>query len=500
MRLRSFGYLACFMRSVARIGIVVSALSGCATIEHLTEHQTPGHSRVQGNDIATVDTSLALRCMDNMLSEYGVRDLSILVEDLADPDHQFGGGNREMLVTVLSELTRRSEAIRLVAPTKNWDKTANVLAEVSRRAPIALAPQFALRGSLFSQARRAVLGVDMTLLTTSDMTLVPGMSSRNTVRMLAGSRAETDKFGMTFPLAATDQFDALRQLVQLSSIELIGRLARVPYWICLGSDGSNSQVAAEQQNWYDAMAAEPVELIGYFQRQMRLRQVYDGPFDGGVNAPFKQSVAAYRAALGLSSEPKLSLDFFQAYLAADHHQLGAKVARSTGRDDQGIKHAVVDARLAARPNALDPITANAKPPLSLELIPANSSNRYAAAEPVHFVVKTSRTAHVYCFLHDEQGQILRFFPNRFQLDARVTTGGLQLPGPLPFQIRMNYRRTPETVACYATDGDVLSKLPGGLNAGDLTPLPATNLTQVHDAFAAVSGGAIAHKALLMQPR
>lgn len=500
MLLRNFGYLACFAQSVARIGILVSVLSGCAAIKPLTEQQAPGDARVQGNDVATVDTSLALHCMDNLLSDYGVRDVSILVEDLADPDRQFGGGNREMLVSVLSELARRSAAIRLVTPAKNWGNTANVLAEASRRAPLALAPQFALRGSFFSQARRTVVGVYLALLATSDMTLVPGMSSRNTVRMLPGGRAEIYKLGMTFPLAASDEPDALGQLLQLSSIELIGRLARVPYWTCPGSDGSNLQVAAEQQNWYDAMASEPVELIRYFQRQMRLRHVNDGPLDVGVNEPFKQSVAAYRAAFGLSSAPKLSQDFFQAYLAADHHQLGATVARNTGRDGQGISHAVVGAQLAARPNALGSVTANAKPSLSLELIPANTSSRYAAAEPVRFVVKPSRAAHIYCFLHDEQGQIVRFFPNRFQLDSRVTTDGLQLPGPAPYQIRMNHRSTPETVACYAADGDVLPKLSGGLNAGDFTPLPATNLAQVRDAFTAVSDGAIAHETLLMQPR
>jgi len=35
------------------------------------------------------------------------------------------------------------------------------------------------------------------------------------------------------------------------------RLARLPYWSCFGAAASDPEVAAEMQDWYDAMAARP---------------------------------------------------------------------------------------------------------------------------------------------------------------------------------------------------------------------------------------------------
>src|SRR6185295_3924196 len=155
---------------------------------------------------------------------------------------------------------------------------------------------------------------------------------------------QIQKFGMRFRLADSGSDTpslALRGLVELSSIELVGRLAKVPYWTCLGTTDDDPAVAAEIRDWYDAMAARPAEIIEYFQAQMRLRRLYDGPIDGVVNPLIKDAVARYREALGLSREPKLSQEFFKAYLKANHHETEAKVRPS----------AVAAANPAAPPSA-----------------------------------------------------------------------------------------------------------------------------------------------------
>src|SRR5688572_2788834 len=56
----------------------------------------------------------ALRCMDTLLLEHGVRDLSVIVEDLADAAQQRAqAGSKELLVGAVSDMTQRSRAIRL---------------------------------------------------------------------------------------------------------------------------------------------------------------------------------------------------------------------------------------------------------------------------------------------------------------------------------------------------------------------------------------------------
>src|SRR5947208_653200 len=78
-------------------------------------------------------------------------------------------------------------------------------------------------------------------------------------------------------------------------------------------------------DWYEGMAAKPNEIIAYFQLQMRIRRVYDGPVDGVVNPQIKEAVARYREALGLSHEPKLTFDFFKGYLTAKHEELASRI-------------------------------------------------------------------------------------------------------------------------------------------------------------------------------
>ncbi len=440
------------------------------------------------------DFAAARRCMDNLLLDHGARDLSVIVEDLVDPTRRAGAGTKDLLVSAVSDMTQRSRAIRIVASGKDWGRTLDHLAQAPQ--PLAVQPQYALRGSVSGsddagKSGASTLGLDLTLLTTQDMSVVPGTASHNAVTLPergsgAAGRAEIRKFGMRFSLAAAGgdtQAQALRALVDLASIELFGRLAKVPYWTCLGATAADATVAAEIQDWYDAMAARPAEIVTYFQQQLRGRGVYDGPIDGAVNPSLKEAVARYREALGLTREPKLSVDFFKAYLGADHHGLVAKVP-------------VPAETFAVAAPAAAPVA-----PLALRIAAGSEARRFARGEAVQLTIRPSRDAHVYCYLQDENRKITRFFPNRFQRDSRVQPAtGLQLPGAMRFEIVMNPRGVPETVSCFATERDVLTQLPAGVNAGDFAPLPVASLDQVHSAFVKVAGATLARDSFQIRPK
>jgi hypothetical protein len=423
----------------------------------------------------------ALRCMDGLLLDHGVRDLSVIVEDLADPSQQKAqAGSKDMLVTAVSDMTQRSRAIRLVASNAEWGQTVALMNQAQKRDPYAVAPQFALRGMLRSLDGGRTLGLDLTLLTTQDMSVVPGTATQNAA-LLKNGNAEFVKFGQAIAVPAGGEAHAQRALAELAAIELFGRLTKVPYWSCLGANADNPAVAAEIQDWYDAMAARPAEIVTYFQQQLRIRQAYDGPIDGTVSASFKDAVVRTREALGLSREPKLSLDLFKAYLGADIPGLQAKI--------RGTAPATV-------PAAAVPTT-----PLTLRVASSSDSRRLSRGEAVQLSIRPSRDAHVYCYLQDEKHQVTRFFPNRFQRDSRVQPAtGLQLPGAMRFELAMNTRGVPETVACFATERDVLAELPPGINGGDFQPLPVATLDQVRQAFVKASGGTLAHESLELRSR
>lgn len=521
--------------SLARFGAVaaavIAALAGCATAP--AERPAERAPAASAPPAASRQASFAagLRCMDTLLLDYGTRDVVVMVEDLADQTQRAKSGTKDILVAVVSDMTQRSRAVRLIASGKDWGNTVNHMSQAPRRETAAVVPQYALRGSLTQLD--TTLSLDLTMLTTQDMSVVPGTATRNSVVLgkrgtgLDG-RAEIRKFGVNHAFSTRPEdivAESTRAVVELAAIELFGRLARVPYWTCLGVADSNEGVSAEIQDWYDTMAARPAEIIRYFQSQMRLRRAYDGPVDGAVNPQFRESVGAYREALGLSREAKLSLDFFRAYLGADHVQMQARVAAAQTASQApvqatpqaapanvpgqpSLQPATIATSPAAAGSTAAPVAAAIAPAdrterntLGLRIAAANDARRFARGEPINLTIRPSRDAHVYCFLQDENRKIIRFFPNRFQRDSRVAqAAGLQLPGAGRFQIVMNNNGKPETVSCFATDRDVLAQLPTGINSGDFEPLGATSLDQVRSAFARIAGSGMAHEQFTLQAK
>ena len=123
---------------------------------------------------------------------------------------------------------------------------------------------------------------------------------------------------------AEGQVQALRNLVELAVVELFGKLTKTPYWKCLGGDPEkNEEIRLEMADWYYAMAVSRVELIGWFQNQMRQRGFYDGPVDGQFNPAIDEAISNYRAALGMSRKALLDEALFKAYLTADHSKIPA---------------------------------------------------------------------------------------------------------------------------------------------------------------------------------
>ena len=276
----------------------IAALAGCASLDDdLPAHKPPeGRSGLAMSPLP--DHSGALRCMDDLLLDYGTRELAVAADELVDPARKTAG-YRYLLLSAASDMSKRSRAIRVVAQGTEPGASRS------------LKPQFVLRGSI-SRAQDRTMGLDLMAVTVQDGTVASGVTNRK------------------FRSDAADEL-VLRSLVEAASIEVFGRLAKVPYWSCLGQRSDDPAVSAEISDWYDTMATRPKEIIEYFQGQLGLRGAYAGPVDGSVSAEFNDSVARYREALGLSREPRLTKDFMQAFLAADHRAVKAKLAPAANK-------------------------------------------------------------------------------------------------------------------------------------------------------------------------
>ncbi|MCB1910213.1 MAG: DUF4384 domain-containing protein [Rhodocyclaceae bacterium] len=472
------------------------SLFGCAAIDVKTETLEKTEAirigpEAQPHRSITGFTD-ALRCMDITLSNYGVRDVSVLAEDVLDQTKKVNAGTSDMLITAVSEMTKRSRAIRLVAFGQDSRNLITFLQQAESKSAYSVKPQFDIKGSITQldenliqkqtdaglgfdsgasfgigagiakDAATNILALDLTMLDTEDFSVLPGVTSRNAVVIFKeGSGFDADatirKFGVNYNMSlsrAEGQSQALRNLVELAAIELFGKLTRTPYWKCLGATGDEPEIRREIRDWYSGFVARPPQLTAWFQNQLRLRGYYRGFVDGVNSRELRDAAVGYRKALGLPEEGGLDLEFFTAYLAADH------------------------ANVMARASTPFPMTLSANYGQTL----------FQPGERIDLVLQTGVDAYVQCYLQDENGQIQRFFPNRFQRDALVKANDpLYLPGSMLFEFVANRQGIQETVTCFAAENDLMQMLPGPIVGTDFENLPVSSLEQVRDAYRRAAG-------------
>lgn len=519
------------VRHLALAGL--ATLAGCGslevkqpTVEQTTEIRKGPEDRPQRS---ITGFSQALRCMDTVMLDYGVRDMTMLTEEITDETKKLNAGTRDMLISAVSDMSRRSRAVRLVAFGKDTMNVISFLATAQSAAAYQAVPLYDIKGSVsqfdenliknqkdlgigfspffnFGIARDAassMLALDLSVLTTSDMAVLSGVTSRNSVVILKQGRgldgdAAYHKFGINYSMnlaRAEGQSQALRGLVELAVVELIGKLTKTPYWTCLNvtDPKANDETRLEMFDWYHAMAATRVELIAYFQNQLRRRAFYDGPIDGEFNPAIDEAISNYRAELGLSREAVLNDEFFYAFLAADHTKIK--------RPEQPARYVAPPPAAAALGSPPAPAPASPAPPLKLSLTTLKQQTRFARGESINFALAPSQDAHVYCYLQDEEAKVIRFFPNRFARDSRIAAAQpLTLPGAMRFQLTMNQKGVPETISCFATPRDVLASLPQTLVGTDFEPLPGATLDLIRAAFDKVSGGTLAQENFRVQTK
>jgi hypothetical protein len=453
----------------------------------------------------------SLRCMDNLMATYGVRDLLVISDDIEDKTGKVAAGAKDMLISAVSDMSRSSRAIRLIAWGRNeGSHLYNFMENAGNKGEsFRLRPKFGIRGSISqydenvaqktaggalslapfldlgktSTASASILGLDLTVIEIEDLTVVPGATSNNTVQIVRSesateAAAEYSKFGINFEMSlqrSQGLSQALRSLVDLAAIELFGKLTMTPYWTCLGSTSDVPEIKAEIGDWFSNLVKDSNYYVSYWQGQMRLRGLYSGEINGSSNGALSEAVGIYGEVLGFgtyesSKRIQPDLNFFTAYLNADHNEIAPKAQALLASWQKKTPGSAVSVAAA---------------PISLQIddLRAAGGGYFRPGESIVLQVTPSRDAYVYCFMQDENNAIMRFFPNRFGGgDAFVTPRGMNLPGKGGFSIDANTRGSRETIACYATERDVFTALPENIAAGDFEALPVKGMAELSAAF------------------
>jgi peptidoglycan hydrolase-like protein with peptidoglycan-binding domain len=449
----------------------------------------------------------ALRCMDTQFRTYGVKNVSVIIEDIPDQTKKVNVGGREMFVSATSQMTRSSRAIRLIP----YDGNRRVFQDLFKgQDDIASKAAFAIQGSI-SQFDEALLkkqrdggiclgvlciggadsdsfsgmSVDMSVLNVrDDLTLVPGAISKNFVLIRkSGKGADADlnykKFGINFNFTATQSDgngQALRNLVELSAIELFGRLMKIPYWECLGVPATDEGVVSEIEDWWDMLQGDVPSLVTYLQIQMQTRGLYKGEIDGVITDELERAVRAYKGVMGLKEDLTLDAEFFRKYLTSKHAELtpkalarlkeintaegplpapAAATAQAESAPEKKADAAPVQVAVASPgPAAAQKPAAAARAALTVQGTKGPQYS-YKRGEPLDVDVAVFSQGFLYCFLLDENRTVSQFFPNPVQPSGAVTPGTRMLfPGRFPFQFLASAKGATETVACFTTAKDL----------------------------------------------
>lgn len=462
-----------------------------------------------------------LRCMDDLMHRFGVRDVSVMVEEMQDQSRRLGAGTRDMMVSAFADMTRRSRGVRLVTFGQDNQNVVQLLSLAQRLNDFKVVPQYDIRGSItqfdedvsrrqagvglvsaviapfiggFNRSKQtSVMGFDASVVNTGDLSLVPGASSKNTVVLtkddtsVGNGQAQISNGSLGLNIAVTNSeglAQSLRNMVELSTIELTGKLLRLPYWNCLNLDVAHAEVQREIDDWFFSMEDTP-ELTRFFQEQLRNRKFYDGPADGKPNAAYLEALAAHRKAQGLPPEGDPDAALLRAFLLLPVPKAPAKPFVAAKAE------AVAEAGPAAAEGA-----AGKEIKLSVQL----TKTRYRKGEPIELTVNTAQPAYVYCYVQSPaSGKIQRIFPNRFMRDPHLEANTpLILPGAQGFKVSAGGEGAKQqAVGCLAAHREVYNELPPTLRWGDFEDIRLGTFEEIREAFAQIAKAPVALEGALI---
>jgi len=515
------------MLAVGCFTVLHCVLVSCAAL-HPAPSQAYETVRPQTPPARTITGfSEALRCMDELFTAYGlgiqgIGKVYVTSQGLLDKTGQISPDpmvdQREMLISTISKMTARSEAfvfvnynprdpeelykhLSLVAGDKSQDfvlPNYEIVAAITELNDNVSSAAFGLsvtatdalnEGGLgFSKDQAVtVLAVDFNVNHALTRQVLSGVTATNMIalarRSIAGNvNALIKKVGVSFNVSLDRNEGvgaALRTLTELSLIEVLGKLAKVPYWQCLSIDQTQPEILTMTSDWFATMS--DTERVTFVQRGI-VQQGYSQEVPSGTLTPAtREAIARYQAAVGLIPSGRIDLALYRQLISRDRYAQGKPMAETAVQ--------------LTPPSAQAP----AEPVLRLTLTtPRGTAPIYQVNEQLALSVQVSHDAYLYCYYQDGQQRISRVYPNRFQPHAYVRAQQVvTIPDGQQFALVLDTAHVTEAVLCVASVEDVEVWLSHPLRA-ELETLPFKNLEEVTAALHRHSSPTIAEARLRVQ--
>jgi peptidoglycan hydrolase-like protein with peptidoglycan-binding domain len=461
--------------------------------------------------------SASLRCMDDLFLQFGRTNNFLTSQGIPDETGQVRAGTKEMLISAVSAMSVKSNAFSFVDFDQgqvdiDWLQKASAAPGSLLPADFTI-PNFYIRGAvtqldsdvisdsagaqlrvaavnLGASAEQAVsvVSIDLNIGNVQSRRMYPGISASNSIAVrrsgaAAEGGAQLETYGVNFNLALNKNegvAQAVRTLVELSTIEVLGKLVQVPYWRCLQIEQTNPEIVAISRSWFESMGEK--ERVSFAQRALKGVGRYDGPITGTLDAATREAIGAYQAEQRLIADGRVNYDLYAALISGD-----LALGKSPPAEAPSVPY---------RPAAL-PV----RPPIVLTASTAKApQHRYSAGEPFTVTLRSTAEAFAYCYYRDASGSIVRIFPNQFQPDPLIEADQVvQIPtAEAGFELVPAQPGSREEVLCLATDRDVGILLPAALKAADLAPLPVGSVEELRTSFELAGKAPVASSRIILQ--
>ena len=464
-----------------------------------------------------------LACMDRMLAAEQVPSTLVAVKGIPDPSGLFSTGTKEMVITALSRMSRTSQAFRVVdyeVDALKQDTVQTMTSLLLNNGQIELRkPQIYVSGAIsfgdktvvskrksigVSTANTdtgyswdllgTVVGLDLHLGDMNSRTLYPGLDSANELVVATGGRSveiggratglprHIYRMGVQFEVAAEvnqGAGGAVRLLVDLATIELVGKWAKVPYWQCIDYEQNHPEFKRQMRTWFDEQSA--VDRVTLAQRVLRAEGAWSGPVDGNDSTQLRNALATYQAALDLTPVGVVN---FETYAGLLRSYVGM-----TAEDKLASSYSPQSDELQPREHAL-PKNEPAHDGLALSLL-GQKEPLLQVGSSVVVRIAPARTGFLYCYYKDAANVVSQIYPNP-QQQAVVAQGKIGLMVPDVSQANSflieTARAGSEQVYCAQTIKPLTGRIHAGLTEAKLSPIPSiTTIEAVQQQIAAQEG-------------
>lgn len=519
--------------------LVVLLLSGCAApMNPRKDAEFQSYAYTTNRPVIRPTRSLSsfsesLMCMDRMLRESQLPTTLITSKSIPDFSSRVPAAAKDMIITALSQMSRLSHAFRYVdyeVDIARQDTVQNLTTILLNNNQMQLQrPALYVSGAIayvdqnvinnrfdvgtsagrldtgYSQSKNAtVIGLELHLGDFRTRTLIPGLDSANEV-IIGGAGQGLDlagrigAYGVQLNVGRDYSIGvggALRTLIDLGMIEMVGKWARVPYWQCLTLEQTHPNFQRQMRDWFDE--GSPLIHNKLVQRSL-ISQGYLSADAQMVDERSPALVAAlgkFQADTGLAVTGVIDFATYERSLR-DFVSLNAKgqLAQIGWSSAGSVAPAVSSTRnVSGSPYAKANLGAPALPRrLELQLEnPLVGRPAFEVGEQIFLSASLSRASYLYCFLHEAGGTVMRLLPNTTNPSALISANNaIRIPdwmSPTPGFIMDATSAGVERVGCYATDTEVADKLPAILGGTALVAIKdISNLQSIAQAFDTLGG-------------